>query len=199
MPRDNAQPEHLSGGNRARRVDPELLEELLLGAPHAGPGLIARTAERVKELGYVPGPGYRSGSITGQVDHHHEDSGDDDRVFALYLVLKRWLGHAVDEASERAYLARYRTTDVAAILGDPSKKVVGLMSQVKVRVKQFLHGETNERIDLCLNLSELLMNWLGGRCYHLDMAPIPADDGITVLSCKCGVTVHERKGVWLAV
>lgn len=179
----------------ALKHSPELLFEHLLGAPHAGPGLLARVQERVKEAGYAPGPGYRSGSITGQVDHHHDDSGDDDEVFRLYLVVKGWLGRAKDEASERRYLRQHQLSDSDALL-----KRHGLLSQLRHEVSRLAREQSEVDILRGVRLAESLMDWLGGRCLHLDLEPIAADEGITVLECSCGVRVHEdKRGNWLAV
>lgn len=178
-----------------RQREPELLAERLLGALHAGPGLITRVGDRVRELGYEPGPTFPSGSILGRVDHrHYDDSASEERLFDLYLVLRRWLGLSYDRQTVAHYLARSRLTDVDALA-----KRGGVLTQVRQKVREYLRQPTDYTVGRCLEIDALLVDFLGSRCLHV-LEPIPADGDITVLECPCGTRVHEdKRGNWLAV
>lgn len=179
--------------------DPELLSELVLGDTHAGPGLLRRIEERLESMGHVSGPTFKTGSIMGMTDHHHDDSEDETRVFVLYLALRNFLGLDSDASTQKKWLRRYRLSDIEAITG--SRRHAGLLSQARDRVKGLLHEPSDMDVSTVRELAMFLLGWMGNVCLHV-LVEVPTFEGaeIKVLECPCGVVVGQgRNGEWLAV
>lgn len=184
------------------RRDPELLREHLVGDAHAGPGLIERVRQRVVELTFDEGPKFTTASVAGVVDHHHVDSTAEAKVFELLMGVRKWMNLSWDAPTLRNFLRMNRISDVDMLVG--SRKVgEGLLTSVARTIRSKLKSQQvlDSTIDECLDLAEDLMNWLGDRCAHEGLAPLPGPrlDVQHLLCPECGVRVNERHGQWLAV
>jgi hypothetical protein len=176
--------------------DPEFLSEHVLGADHAGPGLLRRIEERLETMGHVSGPTFKTGSIMGMTDHHHDDSEDEARVFVLYLALRRFLNLDSDETTQKKWLRRYRLSDIEAITG--SRKHAGLLPRARAEVKSLLEVSDVDRVR---ELAVFLVGWLGDICAHV-FSEVENFEGaeVRVLACPCGVVIGKGKdGSLLAV
>lgn len=184
----------------------ELLRDHLLGAQHAGAGLIRRVAARVGEITHESGPGFRTGSVIGAVDHHYESEEDDGRVFDLLVGLMEFDGRDVSNLTEHMRVHGLTDRDLL-IGGDRLRRVCGshfrpYLLRVRDWVGDMLNPSLVNEIQLhrCYRLERYLREWLGANCDHLwdRMAGDPGTPAVFVCARCRARRAENHAGQWIA-
>jgi hypothetical protein len=183
-----------AGTSRTKHYQGHGCESNFSAVTRAGAGQISRVKQRVRELRRVGGPGYKTGSIIGLVDHDHESDEDEGQVFDLYMKLREWLGASADRAEQKAALARWRVSDVDALT-----RRNGILDLTAREAGRWLEGGTDHGFKKGMELAVYLNRWLGATCDHQFEQAATEDQRIVVLECNCGVRVTVQKGRWGAL
>lgn len=183
---------------RFDRTDPELIHDYLFGGTFIGSGLLNRVSQWVKEYAHDDGPSFRSGSITGMFEAHHEDSAADDQIFQLYLGLRGWLGRPEDSSTLKEYLRKHRLSDAEALVGKDDEKH-GLISTVKQQARILLQHPSTANVEKLSSLIVFLIGWMDIGCQH-DLHQVDVPEGVLpVMACRCGLKVRVDHHGQLAV